>query len=52
MKVWKNTKLTFEGMEEYNNWKNLGSVYADNSWNENKLQGFIEKAYKIGKSIK
>lgn len=45
-------KMHFEGMEEYYNWKNLGSIYADDSWNENKFKGFIEKAYKLGKSIK
>lgn len=46
------TKMNFEGMEEYYNWKNLGRVYADDSWNESKFKGFIDKAYKIGKLIK
>lgn len=45
-------KMHFEGMGEYYNWENVGSVYADDSWNENKFKTFIEKAYKIGKSIK
>ena len=46
------TKLHFEGISDYLGWKIVGSVYADDSWNEEKFKGFLNDAYQIGKSIK
>lgn len=45
-------KLSMKKLQEYMRWPSLGDVYADDSWNENKLKQFAEQAYKIGKNIK
>lgn len=45
-------KLHMKTLQEYMRWPPIGSVYADDSWNSGKLQGFADEAYKIGKSIK
>lgn len=44
-------KLHMKKLEEYMRWPSLGRVYADDSWNENKLQKHAQEAYEIGKSI-
>ncbi len=30
----------------------IDEIYADDSWNDQKLAKFAQKAYKLGKSIK
>lgn len=38
-------------LEDYMRWPSLGEVYADDSWNKDKLKQFADRAYLIGKSI-
>lgn len=45
-------KLHMKTLQDYMRWPCIGSVYADDSWNSGKLQGFADEAYKIGKSLK
>lgn len=45
-------KLHMKILREYMRWTSIGDVYADDSWNNEKLKKFAEEAYKIGKSIK
>lgn len=45
-------KLHMQKLQEYMRWPSLGDVYADDSWNEAKLQKYAQEAYNIGKNIK
>ncbi|WP_297818374.1 flavodoxin family protein [uncultured Lactobacillus sp.] len=45
-------KLHMKKLQEYMRWPSLGDIYAEDSWNQKKLQKFAQKAYEIGKSIK
>lgn len=45
-------KLHMQKLQEYMRWTSLGEVYADDSWNEDKLQKHAQEAYRIGKKIK
>jgi multimeric flavodoxin WrbA len=44
-------KLHMKKLEEYMRWPLLGQVYADDSWNQRKLQKHAQEAYNIGKNI-
>lgn len=45
-------KLHIEKISSYMRWKMIDQIYADDSWNEQKLEKFSLKAYNLGKSIK
>lgn len=45
-------KLHIEKLSSYMRWKVIDQIYADDSWNEQKLEKFAQKAYNLGKSIK
>lgn len=45
-------KMHMQKLQEYMRWPSLGNLYADDSWNQKKLQIYAQKAYEIGKSIK
>lgn len=45
-------KLHMQKLQKYMRWPSLGDVYADDSWNEQKLTKFAQHAYEIGKKIK
>lgn len=45
-------KLHMEKLSSYMCWKMIDQIYADDSWNEQKLEKFAQKAYNLGKSIK
>ncbi len=45
-------KLHIKKLSSYVRWKMIDQIYADNSWNEQKLEKFAQKAYNLGKSIK
>lgn len=45
-------KLHMAKLQQYMRWPSLGDVYADDSWNEQKLAQFAQQAYQIGKQIK
>lgn len=45
-------KLHMQKLQKYMRWPSLGDVYADDSWNGQKLAGFAQRAYEIGKEIK
>ncbi|NRO50934.1 flavodoxin family protein [Lactobacillus helveticus] len=45
-------KLHIRKLNQYMRWQMLGEIYADDSWNEEKLANFAKKAYELGKSIK
>lgn len=44
-------KLHMAKLQKYMRWPSLGDVYADDSWNAQKLDQFAQQAYKIGKQI-
>lgn len=44
-------KLQMKKLQEYMRWPSLGDVYADDSWNEQKMHENAQKAYNIGKGI-
>lgn len=44
-------KLQMQKLQEYLRWPSLGDIYADDSWNERKLQKHAQQAYEIGKRI-
>lgn len=39
-------------LSDYMRWQMIDEIYADDSWNDQKLAKFAQKAYKLGKSIK
>lgn len=45
-------KLHIEKLSSYMGWRMIDQIYADDSWNEQKLEKFAQKAYNLGKSIK
>lgn len=45
-------KLHMKILLNYMRWPSLGQVYADDSWNQRKLQKHAQEAYRIGQSIK
>lgn len=45
------TGIYFEEFLKYMRWPNIATLYADSSFDENKLKVFAEEAYKLGKSI-
>ena len=45
-------KLHIEKLSSYMRWKMIDQIYADDSWNEQKLEKIAQKAYNLGKSIK
>lgn len=45
-------KLHMHKLSDYMRWKMIDEIYADDSWNSQKLEKFAQKAYKLGKSIK
>lgn len=44
-------KLHMQLLQKYMRWPSLGDVYADDSWNQKKLDGHVKEAYQLGKSI-
>lgn len=47
----KATGIYFEELLKYMRWPNIATLYADSSFDEDKLKGFIDESYKLGKSI-
>lgn len=45
-------KLHMEKLSSYMRWKMIDQTCAGDSWNEQKLEKFAQKAYNLGKSIK
>ncbi len=45
-------KLRMEKLSSYMDSKMIDQTCADDSWNEQKLEKFAQKAYNLGKSIK
>lgn len=45
-------KLQMQKLQDYMRWPSLGDIYADDSWNDSKLQKHAQEAYQIGKRIK
>lgn len=45
-------KLHMQLLQKYMRWPSLGDVYADDSWNQDKLNQHAQEAYTIGKQIK
>ncbi|KRL88668.1 flavodoxin family protein [Lactobacillus kalixensis] len=45
-------KMHMKLLQDYMRWPSVGEVYADDSWNQTKLQKHVQEAYEIGKSIK
>ncbi|WP_283583681.1 flavodoxin family protein [Limosilactobacillus difficilis] len=44
-------KLHMQLLQKYMRWPSLGDVYADDSWNSDKLQKHAQEAYEIGHQI-
>ena len=45
-------KLHMKKLQDYMRWPSLGEIYADDSWNNKKLQKHAQRAYELGKSLK
>lgn len=45
-------KLHIHKLSDYMRWQIIDEIYADDSWNDQKLEKFAQKAYKLGRSIK
>ncbi|AEG40333.1 flavodoxin family protein [Lactobacillus kefiranofaciens] len=45
-------KLQIHKLSKYLRWQMITEIYADDSWNEQKLTDFAQKAYQVGKDIK
>ena len=45
-------KLHMNKLSGYMRWEMIDQIYADDSWNEQKLEKFTQVAYNLGKSIK
>lgn len=45
-------KLQMQKLLSYMRWPSLGEIYADDSWNQAKLQKHAQAAYDLGKKIK
>lgn len=44
-------KLQMQKIQMYMRWPNLGTIYADDSWNKIKLSQHTTEAYQLGKQI-
>lgn len=45
-------KLHMQKLSDYMRWQMIDQIYADDSWNKQKLAKFAQAAYNLGKSIK
>ncbi len=45
-------KLHMHKLSDYMRWQMIDQIYADDSWNKQKLAKFAQVAYNLGKSIK
>ncbi|HJE44381.1 flavodoxin family protein [Levilactobacillus namurensis] len=44
-------KLHLQKLQKYMRWPSLGDIYADDSWNQQKLAQHVQAAYHLGQSI-
>ena len=45
-------KLHIHKLSDDMRWQIIDEIYADDSWNDQKLEKFAQKAYELGRSIK
>lgn len=44
-------KLQLQKLQTYMRWPSLGDIYADDSWNRQKLERHVQAAYHLGQSL-